>query len=96
MKTWVSWLLELERFEESVEILQKAVRLDPKLEFAQFNLGKALALTGKGEEADAAFESSFALSPERKLLAQAARLHKEGQLEGSGKTLPAGVEKQPQ
>ena len=78
-------LLELERFEEAVEVLQKAVRLDPKLEFAQFNLGKALALTGKGEEADVAFESSFALSPERKLLAQAARLHKEGQLEEAEK-----------
>ena len=78
-------LLELERFEEAIEVLQKAVRLDPKLEFAQFNLGKALALTGKGEEADVAFESSFALSPERKLLAQAARLHKEGQLEEAEK-----------
>ena len=78
-------LLELERFEDAIEVLQKAVRLDPKLEFAQFNLGKALALTGKGEEADVAFESSFALSPERKLLAQAARLHKEGQLEEAEK-----------
>ena len=78
-------LLELERHEEAVPVLQKAVRLDPKLEFARFNLGKALALTGKGEEADAAFEASFALSPERKLLAQAARLHKEGKLEEAEK-----------
>ena len=78
-------LLELERYDEAVEILQKAVRLDPKLEFAQFNLGKALAFTGKGEDADVAFEASFSLSPERKLLAQAARLHKEGQLEEAEK-----------
>ena len=78
-------LLELERHEEAVPVLQKAVRLDPKLEFARFNLGKALALTGRGEEADAAFEASFTLSPERKLLAQAARLHKEGKLEEAEK-----------
>ena len=78
-------LLELERYDEAVEILQKAVRLDPRLEFAQFNLGKALAFTGKGEQADVAFEASFALSPERKLLAQAARLHKEGKLEEAEK-----------
>ena len=78
-------LLELERYDEAVQVLQKAVRLDPKLEFAHFNLGKALAFTGKGEEADTAFESSFALSPQRKLLAQAARLHKEGKLEEAEK-----------
>ena len=78
-------LLELERHDEAVEVLQKAVRLDPKLEFAQFNLGKALAMTGKGEEADEAFEASFSLSPERKLLAQAARLHREGKLEEAEK-----------
>ena len=78
-------LLELERFDEAALILQKAVRLDPKLEFAQFNLGKALASVGRGEEADVAFEASFAMSPERKLLAQAARLHKEGRLEEAEK-----------
>ncbi len=78
-------LLELERFDEAAVILQKAVRLDPKLEFAQFNLGKALASIGRGEEADAAFEASFAMSPDRKLLAQAAKLHKEGRLEEAEK-----------
>ena len=78
-------LLELERYEEAAEVLQKAVRLDPKLEFAHFNLGKALAFTGKGEDADASFEASFSLSPERKVLAQAARLHKEGNLEEAEK-----------
>ena len=88
-------LLELERHEEAVEVLQKAVRLDPKLEFARFNLGKALALTGKGEEADAAFEASFALSPERKLLARAARLHKEGKLEEAEKLYRQALKNNP-
>ena len=88
-------LLELERHDEAVETLQKAVRLDPKLEFARFNLGKALALTGKGEEADAAFEASFALSPERKLLAQAAKLHKEGKLEEAEKLYRQALKNNP-
>ena len=88
-------LLELERPDEAVEVLRKAVRLDPKLEFAHFNLGKALALTGKGEEADTAFESSFALSPERKLLAQAARLHKEGRLEEAEKLYRQALKNNP-
>ena len=88
-------LLELERHDEAVEVLQKAVRLDPKLEFARFNLGKALALTGKGEEADAAFEASFALSPERKLLVQAARLHKEGKLEEAEKLYRQALKNNP-
>lgn len=74
-------LLELEEFDEAVGILQKAVRLDPGLELAWLNLGKALASTGRGKEADEAFEKSFALSPHRKLLALAAKHHKEGRLE---------------
>ena len=74
-------LLELKRFEEAAQVLQTAVRLDPKLELAHFNLGKALAATGKGAAADAAFEASFKLSPERRLLAQAAKLHQAGRLE---------------
>jgi len=38
---------------------------------AFLNLGKALAAVGRGKEADAAFEKSFELSPEHKLLAKA-------------------------
>ncbi len=88
-------LLELERYQEAVGVLQKAVRLDPKLEFAQFNLGKALAMTGQGEQADAAFEESFSLSPERKLLAEAARLHKEGKLEEAEKRYRQALKNNP-
>ena len=76
-------LLRQGRFEESANTLQNAVRLDPSLESAHFNLGKALAKLGKGKEADAAFEASFALSPIKKLLAEAAEYHKQGKLEES-------------
>jgi len=74
-------LIELRRPEEAVEFLQKATRLDPKAEKAFFSLGRALAMLGKGEEADAAFEASFALNPERRLLALAAEHHKEGRFD---------------
>ncbi len=56
-------------------------RLDPSLERAWFNLGKALAMLGRGKEADAAFEKCFELSPERRHMALAAEHQKEGRLE---------------
>ena len=55
--------------------------VDPKAELAHFNLGRALAMLGKGKEADAAFEASFKLNPERQKLALAAEKHKEGKLD---------------
>jgi tetratricopeptide (TPR) repeat protein len=55
--------------------------LDPSLERAWFDLGKALAQVGRGKEADAAFEKSFELSPERRLMALAAEHQKEGRRE---------------
>lgn len=73
-------LLDQERGEEAVALLEKAARLDPSSETAMFNLGKARVLIGKGKEADEAFEASFALSPTRKLLADAARLHADGNM----------------
>ena len=53
----------------------------PTLEGAHFNLGKALAMLGKGKEADEAFEKSFDLNPERKKLAHAAEHQKAGRLD---------------
>ena len=76
-------MLEQERGEEAVELLEKAAHLDPNSETALFNLGKARVLIGKGKEADEAFEASFALSPTRKLLAEAARLHADGKMSAS-------------
>jgi len=58
--------------------LEKATQLDPELVFGFLNLGKALAATGKGKEADEAFEKAFKLSPEIKALAQAAEFFKKG------------------
>ncbi len=78
-------LLELKRPAEAADVLRKAVRLDPELELAHFNLGKALAKLGFGREADEAFEQSFALSPERRKLAHAAELHRDGRLEDAEK-----------
>ncbi len=73
-------LLEQERLGEAIECLQRAVRLDPSLELAHFNLGKALAANGQGTEADAAFETAFALSPLRKLLADAVLAQRQGRM----------------
>lgn len=61
--------------------LKKAIRLDPQLENAHFTLGKALIMQGKGKEGDEAIEKSFALNPERRMLAVAAEHHKEGRVE---------------
>jgi Flp pilus assembly protein TadD len=56
-------LLQQERAADAVPFLEKATRLDPKLEQAWFTLGKAYALLGRGSDADAAFEKCFELSP---------------------------------
>ena len=74
-------LVESGRPGEAVEVLNTATRLDPKAEMAFFTLGRALSLTGRGKEADAAFEASFKLNPERKKLALAAEHHKAGRSE---------------
>ena len=42
-----------DRAAEALPYLERATHLDPKLEKAWFNLGKALALLGRGAEADA-------------------------------------------
>ncbi|MDH3305162.1 MAG: sulfotransferase [Gammaproteobacteria bacterium] len=74
-------LLQQNRADEAVPLLQKATRLDPSLELAWLNLGKGLAMLGKGKEADEAFEKSFSLNPERKKLAHAAEHQKAGRVE---------------
>jgi tetratricopeptide (TPR) repeat protein len=74
-------LLQDKRPQEALPILERATVLDPALERAWFNLGKALALLGRGKEADAAFEKCFERSPEKRLMALAAEHHKEGRTE---------------
>lgn len=74
-------LLQQNRAGDALPLLERATRLDPTLERAWFSLGKALALLGRGKDADAAFEKSFALSPERRLMAHAAEHQKEGRIE---------------
>jgi len=74
-------LLQDKRPAEALPMLERATVLDPALERAWFNLGKALALLGRGKEADAAFEKCFERSPEKRLMALAAEHHKEGRTE---------------
>ena len=74
-------LVEQGRPEQAIDFLKTAARLDPKAEMALFTLGRALSMAGKGDEADAAFEASFALNPQRRKLALAAEHHKAGRRE---------------
>ena len=74
-------LLQRGLAEKAIPLLEKAARLDPKQEAAHFQLGRALAQVGRGADADAAFERSFALSPVRGMMAQAAEHHAAGRLE---------------
>jgi len=74
-------LLQANRVADALPLLERATHLDPTLERAWFSLGKALALLGRGKEADAAFEKCFERSPERRLMAHAAEHQKEGRIE---------------
>jgi len=88
-------LLQQQRAEDAIPLLEKAARLDPKLESAHFQLGKALAAVGRGPEADAAFERSFALSPSRGMMARAAEHHKAGRLEEAEQLCRRVLQKEP-
>ena len=74
-------LVQAGRPADALPFLERATRLDPSLERAWFTLGKALALLGRGKEADIAFEKCFERSPERRLMALAAEHQKEGRVE---------------
>ena len=52
-------LVQANRPADALPLLERATRLDPSLERAWFTLGKALALLGRGKDADAAFEKSL-------------------------------------
>ena len=70
-------LVQRNRAAEALPVLERATHLDATLEKAWFTLGRALAMLGRGADADVAFERSFALSPERRLMALAAEHQKE-------------------
>ena len=74
-------LLQSGRPADALPFLERATRLDPSLERAWFSMGKALAALGRGKEADTAYEKSFELSPERRLMAVAAEHQREGRIE---------------
>jgi tetratricopeptide (TPR) repeat protein len=76
-------LLEQKRADEAIDVLSKATELDPQLDDAHFNLGKALALAGKGKDADIAFEKSIDLK--RKALAHAAEHQRAGRFDEAEK-----------
>jgi tetratricopeptide (TPR) repeat protein len=89
-------LLQCERAQDAIPLLEKAIRLDPRLEAAHFQLGKALAREGRGKEADEAFERSFELSPVRGMMARAAEHHREGRLEEAEKLCRKVLQNKPQ
>jgi len=74
-------LLQAGRPADALPVLERATRLDPSLERAWFSLGKTRALLGRGQEADAAFEKCFELSPERRMMALAAEHQRDGRTE---------------
>ncbi len=51
------------KFEESAELISKALEIDPKFATAQYNLGRAYEEMFKVEEAEAAFRKAIALQP---------------------------------
>jgi tetratricopeptide (TPR) repeat protein len=53
------------RFEDAVTSFQTALRLDPQLPLARKKLGQALAVLGRGDEADAMLEQWFGQDPDR-------------------------------
>ena len=88
-------LMQQQKAKEALPLLEKAIRLDPKLEEAHFQLGKALSLLGRGAEADESFERCFALSPQRRMMALAAEHHKAGRLQESEKLCRQVLQKNP-
>jgi Flp pilus assembly protein TadD len=60
-------LLHLNRLDEAVNLLQRAVALDPKNAFAYASLGATLARQNKFDEARSLFEKSISLAPKNHL-----------------------------
>jgi tetratricopeptide (TPR) repeat protein len=88
-------LMQQNKAEAALPLLEKAVRLDPTLEEAHFQAGKALALLGRGQEADAAFERAFALSPVRRMMALAAEHHQAGRAQEAERLCRQVLQKDP-
>ncbi len=80
---------------KALPLLEKAARLDPQQESSHFQLGRALAQLGRGVEADAAFERSFALSPTRGMMARAAEHHAAGRLEDAERLCRRVLQQEP-
>ena len=55
--------LQTGRAPESIELLKKAIALEPKLADAHYNLGHAQQLCGRNDEAIAAYRRALALNP---------------------------------
>ena len=88
-------LLQQGLAQKALPLLEKAARLDPQQESSHFQLGRALAQLGRGVEADAAFERSFALSPTRGMMAQAAEHHAAGRLEDAERLCRRVLQQEP-
>ena len=71
----------LGRLDEAVDQLQRAAVLDPASRSIPMKLAHAMALRGKGDEADAIYESAFGQYPNRRELAEAAEHLKNGDID---------------
>ncbi len=74
-------LLALKRPADAVASLRQALSLNPSLKSAQITLSQALLSTGQEQEATDAFDELLRTHPGMQRLAQAAELHRAGQLE---------------
>jgi len=71
----------------AIKFLQQAAVAVPGRAATHFALGKALAATGRGAEADRAYEKSFQLNPTHGALARAAEAQRNGDMERAEKAL---------
>jgi tetratricopeptide (TPR) repeat protein len=71
-------LLELGRPGEAIESFRRALELNPAFDAAQLKLGQTLLSLGRETEAKKVMESFVRQKPHRRLLAEAAELHRGG------------------
>lgn len=89
-------LIELDRYEEAVDVIQRACQLDPDSDY-KFDLGRALYELGRYSEARVAFQTvakrSFVFGVDKKAQEWLARLDQEGRSDSTPEAIvqPTGA-----